>query len=94
MAYVNDVSYYYGIRLLITHPSMSVEEITAALGMEPSHAWNAGERHFAKNAMWGCSSWTEGKRLFFEEIHDVMEWLEEQNEFVSRLRSSGRWRLL
>jgi len=89
VAHVNDARYYYSIRLLITHPSMPVEEITAVLGMEPSRAWNASERHFTKNAMWGYSSWTEGKRLFFEEILDVLEWLEEQHEFVSRLRTSG-----
>lgn len=86
---VNDTSYYYGIRLLIAHPSMPVDEITVALGMEPTHAWNVGERHFTKGAMWSHTSWTEGKRLFFEEIHDVLEWLQEKREFVSRLLSSG-----
>jgi hypothetical protein len=85
----NDAAYYYSIRLLITHPSISIDEITAALEMEPTHAWNAGERHFTKDTMWGHTSWTEGKRLFFEEIRDVLEWLEERQEFVSRLISSG-----
>lgn len=86
---MNDTSYYYSIRLFITHPSMPVDEISVALGMEPTYAWNAGERDFSKDAMWSRTSLTEGKRLFFEEIRDVLEWLQEQQEFVSRLLSSG-----
>ncbi|MET3441522.1 hypothetical protein ABIC94_002280 [Variovorax paradoxus] len=86
---VNDTGYYYSIRLLITHPAMPVEEITVALGMEPTRAWNAGERQFTKDAMWSRTSRTEGKRLFFEEVHDVLEWLDEEHQFVSRLLSSG-----
>ena len=62
-------------------------EITAALGMEPDHSWNAGER--TKDTRWGYSSWTEGKRFFFDEVHEVLVWLHEEQEFVSRLIASG-----
>jgi hypothetical protein len=55
--------------------------------MEPDHSWNAGER--TKDTRWGYSSWTEGKRFFFDEVHEVLVWLHEEQEFVSRLIASG-----
>lgn len=80
---------YYSIRLLVTHPTMSVSEVTSALGMDPDDSWNAGERPFTNQMMWGYTSWTGGRRLFFEEVHDVLEWLNEEQVFVSRLLVSG-----
>lgn len=85
----SEIACYYSVRLLITHPTMLVGEVTAALGMEPDHSWNAGERKFTNNMMWGYTSWTEGKRLFFDEVHQILEWLHEEQVFVSRLLASG-----
>ena len=85
----SEISCYYSIRLLVTHPTMLVGEVTSALGMEPDHFWNAGERKFTNNMMWGHTSWTEGTRLFFDEIQQILEWLHEEQAFVSRLLASG-----
>lgn len=83
-----EIPYYYSIRLLITHPTMLVSEISDNLRMEPDQSWNAGNRPFTKNMMWSSTSWTEGKRLFFDEIYEVLLWLEGEQEFVSRLLAS------
>jgi hypothetical protein len=83
------IAFYYGVRLLVTHPSMSVGEVTAAFGMKPDHFWNAGERKFTNNMMWGHTSWTEGTRLFFDEVHEVLEWLHDEQVFVSHLLATG-----
>lgn len=83
-----DAAYYYSVRLLIRNTSMSVSEISAALDMEPDYSWEAGENNH-KHTMWGHTSWTEGKRLFFDEVHDILEWLHERGEFVNRLLSNG-----
>lgn len=82
-------AYYYSVRLLITHPTMSVSDVTKALGMEPDYSWNAGERKFTNDMMWGHTSWTEGTRLFFDEVHEILEWLNEEQAFVLHLLASG-----
>lgn len=86
---VDEAQYYYGIRLLVKNTSMPVSEITAVLGMEPDHFWNAGERTFTSTAMWSYTSWTEGKRPFFDEIHEALVWLGGEQEFIAQLRVSG-----
>lgn len=80
---------YYSIRLLIKHPTMLVNEVTIALDTQPDHSWNPGDRKFTNSMMWGRTSWTEGTRLFFTEVHEVLEWLEEKQAFVSHLLASG-----
>lgn len=83
------IACYYSIRLLIAHPTMLVNEVTNALGMEPDYSWNAGERKFTNNMVWGHASWTEGTRLFFDEVHEILEWLHEKQVFVLHLLASG-----
>lgn len=85
----SEIEYYYSVRLLITHPNLSVNEITAALGMEPDNSWDAGKRNFTKEMRWSHTSWTTGKRLFFDEIHDVLSWLYKKLDFILRMRASG-----
>ena len=85
-----EIMYYYSVRLLITHPTMSEGEVTAALGMELDYSWNAGERKFTNDMVWVYTSYTERKRQFFDEIHEVLEWLhEEQKVFISCFLASG-----
>ncbi len=84
-----EIACYYSIRLLITHPTMPVNEVTKALGMEPDYSWNAGERKFTNNMMWAHASWTEGTRLFFNEVHEILEWLHERQVFVLQLLATG-----
>lgn len=87
---LGDNVYSYCIRLYVAHPTMSVNEVTAELGMEPDVAWNAGEKAIAGGGMyWNLSSWTEGNRQFFNEVHQVLDWLEEKQGFVSRIISTG-----
>ena len=33
--------------------------------------------------------WTEGTRLFFAEVHEILEWLQEKRAFVSSFVESG-----
>jgi hypothetical protein len=80
---------YYGVRLLVRNTLISAEEISAALNMRPDHSWNAGEKDFNDFSMWTHTSWTEGKRNFFDEVQQVLEWLGTKHEFVSRLISAG-----
>ncbi len=84
-----EIACYYSVRLLISHPTMLVSEVTAALGMEPDHSWNAGEREFTNDMKWGYTSWTEGARLFFNEVHQILEWLHKEQVFVTHLLASG-----
>ena len=35
--------YWYSVALRIRHPDMDPQDVTAALGIEPKHAWRAGE---------------------------------------------------
>lgn len=83
-----EAAYYYSVRLLIKNTSMPVSEITASLGMEPDYSWSAGENGH-EHTMWGHVSWTEGQRFFFDEVHEILQWLEGRKDFVSRLLSSG-----
>lgn len=81
--------YHYRIRLMIRNTFMTTDEISTALGETPDWSWAPGERDFTPTAMWGMSSWTEGRRDFFQEMREVLLWLEEKREFVTRLTSSG-----
>jgi hypothetical protein len=83
-----EVEYCYSIRLLLTHPTMRGSEITGALGMEPEYSWDIGQGGH-KHTMWGHVSWTQGRRLFFDEVHDVLEWLQKEQKFISQFLSSG-----
>ncbi|WP_422087889.1 hypothetical protein [Variovorax sp.] len=86
--FATKTAYYYSIRLLIKNTNIPVSEITAVLGMEPDYSWNAGEGGHG-DTMWGHVSWTEGQRLFFDEVGEILGWLEGRKDFVSRLLSSG-----
>lgn len=82
------IDYFYSIRLLIKHPTISVDEITSVLGLEPDDSSGSGVTD-RKATMWNYVSWTKGERLFFDEIHKTLEWLQTKHRFVARLTSSG-----
>ncbi|WP_431113015.1 hypothetical protein [Variovorax paradoxus] len=79
---------YYGIRLLVSSSTYSVSQISAALGMEPDYFWNGGISG-RERAMWGRVAWTEGRRSFFDEVHEVLQWLKAREDFVTSLVSAG-----
>jgi hypothetical protein len=83
-----DSAYVYELRLLIKHPSWGVEQISAALGVRPDHSWSAAESGRTET-MWCTVSRTEGNRLFFQEVREVIDWLLERRDWVSGLRASA-----
>lgn len=78
----------YSIRLLIRHPTLSVQAITAYLGVEPSYSWDAGEAG-RSDSMWALETWTAGERCFFDELGAVLGWLEGKPTFIKHTRIGG-----
>jgi hypothetical protein len=39
--------------------------------------------------MWNLESWTENQRNFFDEISEVVRWLEGKQVFVKKISSTG-----
>lgn len=81
-------SEFYGIRVLIKHPSWPAEEITERLAEEPDYSWSAGTGG-KKETMWSRVSYTMGQRFFFDEVRDVLEWIQSRDGFAESLRATG-----
>lgn len=81
-------AYYYDVRLLVHHPTLRVDEISTIFEMKPDYAWNAGEKG-KHETMWCHVSRTAGSRRFFQELHDILEWIKSDCESVPRLVASG-----
>jgi hypothetical protein len=86
---MSEQMYYYNIRLLIRHPTVSVDEVTNHLNMDPDIAWNAGDRNFTRSMVWQHTSWTQKNRNFFSELRDILEWLKKKEDFISQFLSTG-----
>lgn len=78
----------FSIRVLIRHPTMTVEEISRHLDCEPTYFQTSADTSDAKTA-WSVVSWTEGVRFFFGEVSDVIDWLERKPEFISAMQLGG-----
>jgi len=78
----------YSIRLLIRHPVLTVQAITAYLGADPTYSWDAGVSG-RSDTMWSLETWTEGERNFFDELSDVLGWLEGKSAFIKDVRAGG-----
>ena len=78
----------YSIRLLIRHPELAVQTITAYLGTNPTYSWDASDRG-RSDTMWSLETWTEGKRNFFDELGDVLGWLEGKQALIKEVRAGG-----
>jgi hypothetical protein len=85
---MNGQTGFYSIRVLVNHPSWSVADITSRLGEMPDYSWNATD-HGKKEAMWARESYTTGKRLFFDEVHEVLTWIHGKGQFAEELKKSG-----
>ncbi|MCU7374211.1 hypothetical protein PEC18_26100 [Paucibacter sp. O1-1] len=85
---MNSHSEFYAIRVLIKHPSWTVAEITARLSEEPDYSWSVGERGKTET-MWSSESYTRGQRFFFDEVRNVLEWIQSRDGFARELNISG-----
>lgn len=81
--------YFYSIGILIRSSTLPVEEISAALDMEPDYSRELGERKNDPASMWGSVTWTKGDRDFFKEVQEVLLWLQERSAFLDRLKMDG-----
>ena len=92
-------SYLYSLTIQISHPAMAPEEITAALGLTPDHAWHVGHPRRTpagtplpghhKQSYWCHTQNIEADRAFFKGALRLLEKLEARSEFVLRLSETG-----
>lgn len=78
----------YSVRLLIRHPILTVQAITEHLGTDPTYAWDVGDPG-RSDTMWSLETWTEGERNFFDELGDVLGWLEGRPALVNEVLTGG-----
>jgi hypothetical protein len=78
--------YYFSIRVLVHHPSMSVADLTVCMGDEPDHS---REPLDGRDAFWSQVGETTGKSGFFSEVSDVVSWLEERGAGIQRILATG-----
>lgn len=78
--------YYFSIRVLVTHPSMSVADSTVGTGDQPDYS---REPLDGFGAFWSRVSETTGKRDFFSEVSDVISWLEERGTEIRPILATG-----
>ncbi len=81
-------SEYYEVRVLVRHPTLEVEALSALLGVEPDYSANAGEKGHT-NSFWSRVSATRGERHFFSEVRDVIDWLAGKGNLVREIRQAG-----
>ncbi|PIF27354.1 hypothetical protein CLU88_2244 [Acidovorax sp. 56] len=79
-------SYYFSIRVLVNHPSMSVADLTRAMGADPDHSRTRAD---GLGASWSMVDETTGKRDFFSEVSDVISWLETRSTDLQRVLATG-----
>lgn len=89
----------YNVILMINHPTEKLEVITAALGIEPHHKWQAGQPRTTptgtllpgvnRETYWGFSDGIAGHRYFFETVVELLEKLEAAAEYMQYLLASG-----
>ena len=77
----------YGVRVLIRHPTLSVQAINERLNAQPTYSWGFDDPG-KSDTMWALVTWTEGGRYFFEEIDHVLEWLEDKAAFVQDVHTA------
>lgn len=78
--------YYFSTRILVTHPSMSVADMTVNMGEKPDHS---NEPLNGKGGFWSRVGETTGKRNFFSEVSDIVSWLEGKGTNIQRILATG-----
>jgi hypothetical protein len=89
----------YRVRLLIRHPHIDPDSITAKLGLSPSVSHMVGHERKTptgtplpgvhKRTTWSYSVRVEGKRFFSEDVADLVSRLEESAAFLRELTDTG-----
>lgn len=82
------MSEYYEVRVLVRHPSLPADALSALLGEEPDDSANAGDRG-QTYSFWSRTSATRGERRFFSEVRDVVDWLGGKGNAVQEIRRTG-----
>ena len=92
--------YQYRISLRVHHPSMTLEKITEAIGIEPKNSWNAGEERRTpretrltgvnRGTYW-TSEITSGSwpLELNEAIHEALRGLVRYKSFLHQIRTEG-----
>lgn len=78
--------YYFSIRVLVIHPSMSVAELAEVMGDQPDQSREASA---GCSAFWSRVGETKGNRAFFSELSDVVSWLEGRRIGLRRILGAG-----
>jgi hypothetical protein len=98
---VGGAEYRYSISLRVTHPSRSLDDLTAELGIVPSRTWRAGEprttpRGEPLNGLYGEHYWTarlvdgvSTDRNLATALAAVLDKLFVKKEFIASLSKSG-----
>lgn len=89
----------YSLDLLITHPDISPDVITEALGLRPHYFWRRGERRRApdgterggirSDTMWRHVTERRGRRRFFVGLREFLSRLQPKHDFLAGLTSQG-----
>jgi len=100
MSHPEDADREYNFRILIKHPIMDPEIISAELALVPSGMSKSGDpvrtpqgiivgSGVYNHSSWGKSWHVGGKRYFFESIPSIMEKLEGKKLFINDLNETG-----
>lgn len=91
--------YRFGMRLLLKHPNFQQEEITRAVGLEPSGGHTIGQNRQTpdgtalagqyRESAWTYSEKFEGMRDFFQASETLIDELQPVSEFLAGLQAEG-----
>jgi len=90
---------YFGVVLLIKHPSIDPAVISSELKLEAFRSWKAGESRATPTGTplpgtWRDSSWNhvfsyKGERKFFDEIRQLLIQLLPHKDFLLKISNEG-----
>ncbi|WP_181969887.1 hypothetical protein [Paraburkholderia sp. DHOC27] len=96
----DDEGYAFDLRLLIKHPALTRESITAHMNMQPMHGWSVGMPRrtpsatllggFYDETYWGYSERIKGRRDFFRCAVEFARTLEPQQNLASSHKEGRR----
>jgi hypothetical protein len=95
----DDEDYAFNLRLLIKHPSLTLESITGRMNIEPTHGWGVGRPRQTPagtilggtygETYWGYSERIEGRRDFLKCAVEFIASLEPQHLFLKEVSGTG-----
>ena len=94
-----DAPLKFAIGLMIKHPTMDPARISMELGLQPWHSWKAGEPRVTPvgkrlpgvnpTSYWVSREEVTGKRLFFENVLELVSRLEPSSQFIAEIVDGG-----